>query len=669
MNNEKQKKKMTSLEGDSVKGDKVGGDKVGRDKIVKNYNISLTKQKPELEQGIRDLVEEVLERLTSVEKKKYKFSKSKLKIPNLVEQIANVEKVKTIWQTDKEVKVSDFYYPTRVETSAYDIFANQDEEKDLLIRKSESGLEMEVNSIDDFQSLRNIIIQGTAGQGKSILLKYLCIQELRRGEYIPIFVELRQIDNKTSLQDLIFSSLSILGLKFDSELFDAFASAGRIALILDGFDELNSKYIMQTIRYLEKIAQKYKNIRTVISSRPNGEIQKSPHFAIFPLVKLTPDDNKNLIKKLVPDPEKAAMFLKAIDVNKNIQNVLTTPLLVTLLIIVYKGGNEIPDQLSDWYRDLFWVLLKRHDQTKPGYVRERKSELGDLEFETVFRNFCFTTQKENLTRFNEVDCLKIVSKSLDACHLKETPAEDYLEDLVSITCLLVQEGNEINFIHKSIQEYHSAKFISEVPESTSEKFYEQIENNEKLFGRWLQTLKFLEEVDPYRFKKFLEVPSLKKFLNVDKVTKSLLNKKITKSFFLEKLPSGHTLYLSGEDQNVRFGSMSVGPAKKNWGMFHYFDQHSRIMGLAIFVAYEKYDFKNNPEISKEFISLIPEFGNKEIYDRHVSLTKFLDKLKLWKEFLEEINKYPPFSTIYKKLYDSHQYVLSHEKSTDNLLDL
>ena len=70
---------------------------------------------------------------------------------------SNVEKVKTIWQIDKEVCLREFYYPTKIEV---------DREIILL----ESLAELPANG--------KMVVQGTAGQGKSILLRYLTGTEL-----------------------------------------------------------------------------------------------------------------------------------------------------------------------------------------------------------------------------------------------------------------------------------------------------------------------------------------------------------------------------------------------------------------------------------------------------------------------------------------------------------
>ncbi|EHC08012.1 NACHT family-like NTPase [Shewanella baltica OS625] len=59
---------------------------------------------------------------------------------------ANVEKVKTIWQVDKEVNLHNFYYPTQIQLE---------------------GNKIKIEGLNSFPDNGKIVIQGTAGQGKS----------------------------------------------------------------------------------------------------------------------------------------------------------------------------------------------------------------------------------------------------------------------------------------------------------------------------------------------------------------------------------------------------------------------------------------------------------------------------------------------------------------------
>jgi hypothetical protein len=106
--------------------------------------------------------------------------------------------VKTIWRYEEAVSLNSFYYPTQIEI-------NQK-------RKN-------ISTIDEFPRDKKAVIQGTVGQGKSIYLRYLCVQELFRVEYIPIFIQLRHIDKETKLEDLIFSTLSSMGLQYTASPF------------------------------------------------------------------------------------------------------------------------------------------------------------------------------------------------------------------------------------------------------------------------------------------------------------------------------------------------------------------------------------------------------------------------------------------------------------------
>lgn len=74
---------------------------------------------------------------------KWKFNKH---TNSLYRKISSVQKVKTIWQVDKEVNLKQFYYPSRVIN-----------DKKLIA----------VNTINKLPHDGSIILQGIVGQGKS----------------------------------------------------------------------------------------------------------------------------------------------------------------------------------------------------------------------------------------------------------------------------------------------------------------------------------------------------------------------------------------------------------------------------------------------------------------------------------------------------------------------
>ena len=120
--------------------------------------------------------------------KKIKKSIIIAKLPSLLHKIDSVRKVKTLWQLDQAVDIESFYCDSHL------IFRKKDQKKE--IRKRIGG-------VSDIGTKRNVVIRGIAGQGKSILLRHLCAREFEDGKRIPVFIELRRIQNSETLLEHI----------------------------------------------------------------------------------------------------------------------------------------------------------------------------------------------------------------------------------------------------------------------------------------------------------------------------------------------------------------------------------------------------------------------------------------------------------------------------------
>lgn len=396
-----------------------------------------------------------------------------------------IAEVKTIWQVDRNVNINEFYYPTRID------FGDQ-------IRR--------IDNVRDLLKHDSVIVEGIAGQGKSIFMRYLCMGCFNDKTYIPIFIQLRHISAKTLLIDLILEALSSIGIVNDKLVIEYFLRRGDLVFLLDGFDEIDIEFRNETIRTIEEYRHKYKSIKIIISSRPNSDIQHSTIFEVCRIKTLNQDDRKALINHLVDDISTKEMLLAALQGKNKIEEVLITPLLVTLLIITYKSESEIPENLSDFYRSLFSTLLKRHDKTKPGYKRQRKTNIGDVEFERVFENLCFSSLNYYKLSLNEGEFYDFCKTALNAQCIDNIDPEAYMDDLVKITCLLILDGTKYYYLHKSIPEYFAAQKIAGNKNADNKSyFYKQLRDN-KIPENWYQSIFFLSEIDEYSYVKELLLP-------------------------------------------------------------------------------------------------------------------------------------------------------------------
>ncbi len=413
-------------------------------------------------------------------------------ISKFYSQVSKVRLVKTLWQIDKPVDIGTFYCESHVN-----------------IRETRK----KVGSMADLEGLGNLLIEGIAGQGKSIFLRYLCGVELVRGEYIPILIELRRLRGKSNLQNHVLLAMAEYGLKLTAEEFQELASSGRILLLLDAFDEVAEEDKPHVVDQIEHLVKTHEGLRLIVSSRPNNGLEVSPVFQVVKLSDLERDEYKAVIFKLLEDQKIAGELIKQVQAHHgDVKELLKTPLLVTLLVINYKSFQEVPAQLSGFYDSLFKLLLQRHDGTKPGYRRQRLCALNDTEYRLAFEAFCYLAKQHRGVSYNHQQVYSTAKDALGVITAKDD-AEKYLSDIVKITCLIVKDGEEYRFIHKSVQEYYGACFIKSRPDILAEKIYPRLFNS--VGADWRQELNFLSEIDAYRFRKFGLAPAIADYLGID----------------------------------------------------------------------------------------------------------------------------------------------------------
>jgi len=417
----------------------------------------------------------------------------------LYNKIKDVRNVKTIWQTDKKINLMSFYYPSK-----------------LIINETVTL----INASNKIPGSK-IIIEGTAGQGKSIFLRYLCTQELTLGGCVPIFFQLRKIQKGETLKQNIYSVLDAWCFNINDDLFDYLAKEGKITLFLDGFDELLEDQISGVVKELELYSEKYQNMKIIITSRPNSGLQNCEYFDVYQLAPLGTEDYLGLLSKLIKDHARVQQIAKAIkESGPPMSGLLTTPLMMTLLVFVYQSEQKIPNQLSEFYEQLFPLMFYRHDKTKPGFTRKRHCNLNERDIQKIFEAVCYITRKQQLTELKEGQMISSAEEALTIFN-SNCDVRGFINDITRVSCLIVEEGLSYYFIHKSVQEYHSACFIRHRPDSFAEQFYSKMIS--QTMNNWRNELSFLEQIDRYRFNKYYYIPDIEHIFKLSGINEHRIN--------------------------------------------------------------------------------------------------------------------------------------------------
>jgi len=400
-------------------------------------------------------------------------------IRNMTKIILNINTVKTMWSRDRGVAIGDFYYPPRLKKK---------------------------NSRSKLQSIEEVIrgksvIEGIVGQGKSIFMRNLCNEIVSIGD-IPIFLELRMISNDRPLVDLIMDYMDSAGIRGGKEMFDFLARDGRITLVLDGFDEIPENMVTSTIYMLQHYQKKYAEMPVVVSSRPHHAVQRLAGFQNFEIDEFEEDDYKPFLRKLIDDVIlRENIHQSILDAPENIRGVITTPLMLTLLCLVYEMESEIPSTLPDFFNSLFSAVFSKHDRFKPGFQRERQSGLTESKLQHLFDAFCFMVVQLEIGRTMQIAEFQLAfTEALEYTGGISCELEGFKNDIVKVACLMLEDGFEqISFLHKSILEYHAASFIKNSSAETAAEFYRIAAND---LTAWEQVLEFLKYVDEFRYGKY-----------------------------------------------------------------------------------------------------------------------------------------------------------------------
>ncbi|TOF91102.1 histidine kinase, partial [Vibrio parahaemolyticus] len=403
------------------------------------------------------------------------------------ENIQRISFVKTILNPDSIKRLDDIYFD---KTVAYD------------------SCHFEL-----FSQFRrpHVLIEGGPGQGKSLFLRKLCLNEAKGSSLIPIFIEFRNLKFEQSLRVELIEAINDLGVSLDSNMFDFVAKSKKVVLFLDGFDEIPNGSRRKIARELENIARAYPDLKMLISSRPDAGMGGSYYFTKIKIDPMPLAIQKEFIEHIYECPHQCRSINDILDSSTFLSEVTVSPLLLTLFAITYNSRQFKPDSLSEFYNLIFPTMLYRHDRMKVGFERERKSKLTDFQMQKVFDLLSFLSLQDNNTRFSAYEFSSYLEKVIKIERLEENLEDFLITDISDITALIVKDGyDDYSYTHKSIQEYFAAVFINRLPEEKKSAFYDMIVNKQYEFTKWQNSLAFLETVDHRNYLKYFLIPFKKK---------------------------------------------------------------------------------------------------------------------------------------------------------------
>jgi NACHT domain-containing protein len=406
--------------------------------------------------------------------------------------LRRVSGITTIVFPQQQLALSSIYEPMRL---------NQMIAEDFKLRGTEKTVSL---SVTDLKAGENYLIVDSAGMGKSTFAKYLVLDIFSSEVKIPIFLELRRIEESETLLGKISKEIDEHQEDIDERFLGMLFEQGHYIIILDGYDELSENARGKIGAQITELALKYDQNTVILTSRPEvslPEISSSTVFSIQPL-------NRKQAESLVLRYDAVA----SLDVGKGLiqqfdavsREFLEIPLLVILLYRTYGYNQSIATKVTSFYDDVFNAYYKGHDLSKSGFSRPKLSGLDFEEFRRLLRGFAFllsVQQKNNISSRTEAH--SIIEDSIKLTSTKPTSAPAFFDDLLSSVPLLLKEGNEFRFIHKSICDFFTGEFLAFSQDA--EGIIRKIQAG-NLSRSFIKPFEFLAELNPSLFRRSIVAP-------------------------------------------------------------------------------------------------------------------------------------------------------------------
>lgn len=371
---------------------------------------------------------------------------------------------------DKYSRIKTILYRTEPKY-IYDFF-------EIPFLKKERNNGFKANDANSVLNISNfVIIQGTGGIGKSTLMKHLFINELEQKDLIPIFIELKDINDLEKdyeINDIIFEKLDNLGSKLNEKYLEYALKSGCFMFLLDGYDGILSQKKDVFFKKLDSFCDKYPKNFYIISSRPYSEFIEFQRFTVLATCPLNKNQAISLINKIEFDADIKRRFVSALDdeLYEKHLSFASNPLLLNIMLLTYDNYAEIPEKLHLFYANAFETLYSKHDATKAGYRRELRSNLSYDSFKKIFSCFCFVSYAQGKIEFTYDDLVIILKKASISRIIFDI--DNYIFDLVNSLCVLYKDGINYKFAHRSFQEYFVALFLKELSDDSMKQMGMQV---------------------------------------------------------------------------------------------------------------------------------------------------------------------------------------------------
>lgn len=362
----------------------------------------------------------------------------------------------------------------------------------------------------EFKEYKKMLIEDDAGMGKSTMSKILFLYIVENGNWgIPIFVELRRLSTDHTLLDEILDQLKALYNNTNKELILDFFQEGGFIFFFDGYDEVALNHRQAVTEQLKNFINRASNNVFFVTSRKEDTLSCFSDFRTFRVKPLEIDEAYSLLRKY---DEKGVVSKKLIEKLKgheyeNVKEFMKNPLLVSLLFTAFDYKEIIPLQKNEFYRQVFEAFFDKHDLSKDGYERDRKTKLSRDEFDRLLRRLGFYSVKKQIFEYSTDEFLKLIDDTKNHSGGLLFDSSNLIYDLLQSVPLFNKVGIKYGWCHKSMAEYFAAEYIYKDAKNNQSKILQNLYSDKNNY-KYYNLLDLYYDIDPCGFGQTILLPCI-----------------------------------------------------------------------------------------------------------------------------------------------------------------
>jgi predicted metal-dependent hydrolase len=323
-----------------------------------------------------------------------------------------------------------------------------------------------------------LMVLGGPGVGKSTFLRKIGLEALkgRQGglqhECIPVFIELKSFTySEIDIEKAIHEEFRICGFPHPEEATAELLEKGKLLILLDGLDEVPATIMNQAIGQIQDFVDRFDTNRFIVTCRTAAYRHNFRRFTDVAMAEFNDSQISYFIQNWFQSEEdkKVGTAQNCWEILQKTENLAAkelahTPLLLTLLCLVYDHSQNFPNNRSSLYRKALRILLEEwaaekrilRDEIYQGLRTEfQEILLTEIAYTAFEVDRLFFSQQELVDKIRE-----FLTSNLNAP--KHLDGEAILQAIAIQQGILVERAEDVfSFSHLTLQEYLTAQYITD----------------------------------------------------------------------------------------------------------------------------------------------------------------------------------------------------------------